>query len=106
MHVLVEGKVYSSTDVPIMILFSRSELEQFKSEPNSVDIHCSYPMSWGEVRGNTWMRKNTEKISNRKREDEERLRDTREAISDQNFLHLMDAMEPDDIEVFDEEISP
>jgi hypothetical protein len=87
MHILIEGKVYSSEDVPVMILFSKNELEQFKNESSNADIHCSFPNSWGQQRGNDWMKKNTGKISKRREEDDAKKPSMAE-IGDENLSRL------------------
>ena len=62
MFVLVNGKVYNSDDFPIMILFSQEEIKNFKSQPDNIDIHCSYPSKWGNEKGEKWMNSHTKII--------------------------------------------
>jgi len=59
MFALINGKVYNSDDVPIMIMFSQEEIRNFKSQPDNVDIHCSYPSKWGNEKGQKWMQSHT-----------------------------------------------
>lgn len=58
MLVLVNGNVYDSDKTPVMIMFSREEMTSFKNQPDHVDIHCSFPRSWGQVTGRKWMNDN------------------------------------------------
>jgi hypothetical protein len=58
MLVLINGKVHDSNDNPIMILFSEDEIKNFKQQPDNVDIHCSFPKSWGQFKGQKWMNEN------------------------------------------------
>ena len=58
MVVLVNGKTYDTDRTPVMILFSKEEIKAFKSQPDHVDIHCSFPKSWGQSKGQKWMNDN------------------------------------------------
>ena len=58
MFVLINGKKYDSNKTPIMIMFSKDEMTSFKSQPDNVDMHCSFPPSWGSAKGQKWMHEN------------------------------------------------
>lgn len=62
MFVLINGKVYNSDDIPIMILFSQEEITNFKSQPNTIDVHCSFPSKWEKEKGQKWMQSHVKTI--------------------------------------------
>lgn len=93
MFVLINGKKYDSNQTPIMILFSKDELVSFKSQPDNVDIHCSFPPSWGPAKGQKWMH------------DSKRLliggKSTNNSVSDEAIKKLLSEKENDDLQFVD-----
>jgi len=112
MHVLIKGKVYSSSEIPIMILFGSDEASRFKSEPEGVDIHCSFPDSWDNSRGQSWMHQNKDKVS-RARDATHRKSvmttptirppiSKTEKMTDESILKFINEANDKDIEVFED----
>ena len=114
MLILFRGRVYNSDDVPMMVLFMPDELSEFRSQPEHVDIKCSYPPDWGKERGEKWMRENTSKLSDAKRKAERahgNIAKTEivsagtptEKMSDEEMKKLFEDLDPDNIEVLENE---
>ncbi len=116
MFVLVKGKIYHSDDAPIMILFTPEELAKFKDEPPRVDIKCSYPPEWGEVRGSAWMNENKGKLVASRDKALRKGNNIVETtilkkptppppvhLSDKDLGSLLDGMDADSIEFINEE---
>ena len=112
MWAIVKGKVYSSDEAPILILFSHDESVQFHSQPVTADMHCSGPKDWNRARIDKWMNENRGKL----------IRAMRgvtvgsgvkpqvsppvvipQKLSDEKLREMIQSLDPESIENYDDE---
>ena len=111
MWAIVNGKIYSSDDAPMLILFSHEEVMQFRSQPPSVDMHCSGPREWKKARIEQWMSENKGRLIRAMRGGvknegpwmKSMVPPPPKKLSDDGLKIMVEALDPDSIEVYDDQ---